>query len=124
MLATELLLVNLFLLLLLLALNPLLLSHLFHSILQIKPGWQLKVQLNCSTLVLSAEHIEQLYIYLWSVESPISLIDFVVFPEFNECMFQLLFSHVPILKLAQILLRTSRQFDRVFEPKYRINVVE
>lgn len=49
--------------------------------LEIKSLWKLEVELNSTTLMLSAKHIEKLYIDFRSVKCTISCIDFILFSE-------------------------------------------
>jgi len=74
----------------------LLLFDSFGSVLKVKPNGQLEIELDSSALMLSSEHVKQLYINFWSVEGTITLIYVIWFSEFVQSQLQLRLSKIPV----------------------------
>lgn len=113
----------LFLLTFCLFLFMLLLLNFFASELKVESCRQLEIQLNCSALMFSSEHIEQFDIDFRAVESSISFIQFIRLSELFKSSFQLRFSLVPIINATQILLRSCGELKLILEPKNGIDVI-
>lgn len=96
---------------------------LLWSVLKIESGRKLEIKLACSALMLSSESIEKFEINFRSIKSTISFINFVLFSKLIKCVLKLWLSNIPFFKLAQIFFRSGWEFNFVFKPKDRVNVI-
>ena len=67
--------------------------------------------------MLSSEDVEQLYVDLRPIEGTISLVQLVWHSKFSKRRSELFLSHVPILNVSEILLRSCGKLQDILEAK-------
>ena len=93
------------------------------DVCQIKALGHLKIKLYSSALPCSAERIFKMEVDLRTVERAVSLIYGIRLAVIFKRSAKRVCSHIPLLVAAHGIFRTRRQFKRIFESEYTVEVI-